>query len=175
MAPVWGVPAWENPRTEEPGGLVHGVAKSQTPLSTSISPSSSCPPMANLSEVQPFWNDTWVRSHSQTAQLPPASRALETTLFRSQRLPDFPQGAGLRTLEMSGVCVSFESLVFAEPAFHASGLKALPQEVRSKGLCSWPELTWQWLLLSVTSSSFGVAWWTRTPIWQAAFQKLIQI
>ena len=31
--------------------------------------------------------------------------------------------------------------VFAEPAFHASGLKALPQGVRSKGLCSGPELT----------------------------------
>ena len=50
-----------------------------------------------------------------------------------------------------------------------------PPGVRSKGLCSWPELTWQWLLLLVTSSSFGIAWWTWTPIWQAAFQKLIQI
>ena len=53
MGPVSSVLAWKNPWTEEAGGLVHGVAKSRTLLSTSIS-SSSRPPMANLSEVQAF-------------------------------------------------------------------------------------------------------------------------
>ena len=54
MAPVSSVLAWKNPWTEEAGGLVHGVAKSQTLLSTNISSSFSRPPMASLSEVQAF-------------------------------------------------------------------------------------------------------------------------
>lgn len=61
-----------------------------------------------------------------------ASRALETALFRRQRLPDSPQGTGIRTLEMSGIRLSFESLTSLNLIdFCASGLKALPQGVRN--------------------------------------------
>ena len=38
MAPHCSILAWEIPRTEEPGGLVHGVAKSRTRPSTQAGP-----------------------------------------------------------------------------------------------------------------------------------------
>ena len=126
---------------------------------------------------KPFWNAGFLKRH--LSQFPQADCRAAPSLKCPGDHPldgrscQIPQGAGLRTLEMSGVCVSLNHCL-CWTCFPCIWLKGPPPGVRSKGL-QWAWAHWQWLLLLVTSSTFGVSWWTRTPIWQAAFQKLIQI